>query len=153
MASDGWFERIDRAVAAGRIIEHALALRAENVPASRVVLSLFVVYPRELRLRGRAAEIDGLLARAPAVLDALGAPLALLERSLKERSLGRLILELHDQGWSKGRIVSALMCFSVLLEAHGRDDEAVLAELDRLTGFAPRERQLWPDEPHEVGGS
>lgn len=143
-----WFTRVDAALRAGRLAEHAQALRDEGAPASRIALSLFVFTPRELRVRGRGGEIAGLLAAAPQVLEALGVPVARLERALRERSLGRLVFELHDaEGWPKARIVSTFMCFSTLLDATGRDDEAVLAELDRLTGFASRERHLWPDEP------
>jgi hypothetical protein len=148
MASADWFDRVDAAFHAGRLAEHALALRSEGAPAARVALSMFVFFPRELRVRGRGAEVAALLAAAPAVLDALGVPVLRLEQALRERALGALVLALHDEeGWSKGRIVAALMCFSTLLDATGRDDEAVLAELDRLTGFAPRERHLWPEEP------
>jgi hypothetical protein len=148
MASPEWFDRLDAAFGAGRLEEHALALRAEGAPLQRVALSLLVFFPRELRVRGRGAEVPRLLEAAPRVLDALGVPVARLEESLRERALGRLVFALHDdEGWVKGRIIAALMCFSTLLDATGRDDEAVLAQLDRLTGFAPRERHLWPEEP------
>jgi hypothetical protein len=148
MGSDAWFERVNRAFLANRLDEHAMTMRGEGTPLSRVALSLLVFFPRELRLQGRGAEVARLFEMAPAVLEGLGVPVERFERSLRERSLERLVHELHDdEGWPKGRIVSALMGFSVLLDALGRDDEVVLAELDRLTGFAPRERHLWPDEP------
>lgn len=147
MPSDAWFDRADQAFLAGRLEEHALALRAEGLPPARVALILFAFCERELRVRGRAAEIPRLLAAAPAVLETLGCPVARLERALAERRLLELIFELHDrEGWPKHRILSALKSLSVLLVARHQDDEPVLVVLDRLTGFASRELQLWPDE-------
>lgn len=143
-----WFDRADAAFVAGNLAEHALSLRSEGAPAARVALSLFVFFPRELRVRGRAADVPRVLAAAPAVLEALGVPVPRLEQALASRALGKLVFELHDvDGWPKSRIISALMCFSTFLDATGRNDEPVLAQLDRLTGFGARERQLWPDEP------
>jgi len=148
-----WFDRMDREVMAGRLIDHARALRAEGVPLARIALVVCVFFPRELRLRGRAGEIAELLQRAPAVLEALGCPVERLEQGLRDRALTPMVLDLHErEGWSKARILAALKSFSVLLTARGREreDEAVLAVLDRLTGFAAREQQLWPDEVDEV---
>jgi hypothetical protein len=149
MPAHDWFTRVDQAFVSGTLEEHAVALAAGGLPAPRVALSLFVFFARELRLRGRGHEVARLLAAAPAVLVALGCPLHRLERSLAGGTLGRVVHELHDEGWPKRRIVAALASFSVLLDASGRDDEAVLAWLDRLTGFAARDQQLWPDEPEE----
>ena len=146
-----WFDRMDREVAAGRLVEHARRLRDEGLPLARVALVLCVFFPRELRVRGRDGEIPALLDQAPAALEALGVPLARLEQALRDRSLMSLILQLHEEeAWSKARILAVLKSFSVLLTARGRDDEAVLAVLDRLTGFAAREHQLWPDEVDEA---
>ena len=142
-----WFDRMDREVAAGRLVEHARRLRAEGLPLARVALVLCVFFPRELRVRGRDGEIPALLDQAPAALEALGTPIPRLEQALRDRALMPLILQLHErEAWAKARILAALKSFSVLLTARGRDDEAVLAVLDRLTGFASREHQLWPDE-------
>ncbi len=148
MPPEPWFDRADRAFKEGTLAAHARALRGEGLPAARVAIALFVSLPRELRVRGRGDDVPRLLGVAPEVLEALGVPLARLEQALAERSLARLVMTLHEEdAWPKGRIVAALQTFSVVLEATGRDDEPVLAELDRLTGFAPRERQLWPEEP------
>jgi hypothetical protein len=146
-----WFDRMDGEVGAGRLVEHARRLRAEGLPPARVALVICVFFPRELRVRGRAGEVAGVLEQAPAALEALGIPVPRLEQALRDRALTPLVLELHErEGWSKAHILAALKSFSVLLTARGRDDEAVLAVLDRLTGFAAREDQLWPDEVDEL---
>ena len=145
-STPAWLDRLDRALAQDRLLEHARALRAEGVPLVRVALILCVFADRELRARGRAADAGRTLAAAPAILEELGCPVARFEAAVRERRLEPLVLAMHDQeGWSKARLLSALKSYSVLLTSQGRDDEAVLAVLDRLTGFA-RDRQLWADE-------
>ena len=118
MAADARFDPIDEAFQRGQLAERALAMQAEGIPVARVALSLYVFFVRELRVRGRAADVPRLIETAPAVLAALAVPVERLERALRERSLGRLIEELHDgDRWPKDRILAALKCFSVLLTA------------------------------------